>query len=217
MKAHWSTQERIRLLHALLGVGSALAYVTGELGIVHAWIGYGVSVVILIRLIWGLLGPRQVGIGRYLPTLTELTHTTWAHHPAVSKVLLSGIIASLLVVAGTGIAIDRLASLPFVGSRAIVTGVEATPALDGRGGVLVATAHADDHGRREGRRTKGGKWLKEAHEVAANLLFAFVGLHVAYLLTFKRRLALFMLFIFTPPHHHGRGVDDDQADGERPS
>ena len=40
--------------------------------------------------------------------------------------------------------------------------------------------------------------LSEAHELLANLLIAFVGLHVAYLLLFKLPLARFMLFLDAP-------------------
>ncbi|MBN8530474.1 MAG: hypothetical protein J0L97_01240, partial [Alphaproteobacteria bacterium] len=36
--------------------------------------------------------------------------------------------------------------------------------------------------------------LEEVHEFFGNLLLVFVGLHVTYLLTFKRPLAKFMLF-----------------------
>jgi cytochrome b len=37
--------------------------------------------------------------------------------------------------------------------------------------------------------------LSEVHELAGNLLLLFVGLHVSYLLLFKRPLAKFMLFL----------------------
>lgn len=37
--------------------------------------------------------------------------------------------------------------------------------------------------------------LEETHEFFGNLLLIFVGLHVSYLLLFKRPLAKFMLFV----------------------
>ena len=42
------------------------------------------------------------------------------------------------------------------------------------------------------------KWLEELHEVAGNLVLVAVGCHVAYLLLWKRPLALFMLFLVKP-------------------
>jgi len=37
--------------------------------------------------------------------------------------------------------------------------------------------------------------LSEAHEFFANIMLLFVGMHVTYLLLFKRPLAKYMLFI----------------------
>ncbi len=100
-----TTFEKIRLSHAALAVGCILAYFTGEAGIVHAWIGYSVAAIIALRLVWGLFGPRQVGIARLVPTLEQVSAIRWLDHPAVSKILLSSIVVSLLVVTGTGIAL----------------------------------------------------------------------------------------------------------------
>lgn len=44
--------NRIRIYHATLATLAVLAYLTGELGIIHAWLGYGVAVVIAFRLLW---------------------------------------------------------------------------------------------------------------------------------------------------------------------
>ena len=61
--------NRIRLYHITLALLAMLAYFTGELGLIHAWLGYGVAAVILLRLIWALSGERQVGLSRFFPTL----------------------------------------------------------------------------------------------------------------------------------------------------
>ena len=58
--------EKTRGLHAVLAVTALAAYATGELGLIHAWIGYAVAAVIALRLVWGLLGPKQVGISRFI-------------------------------------------------------------------------------------------------------------------------------------------------------
>lgn len=62
--------------------------------------------------------------------------------------------------------------------------------------VSIAPAFADDDRDRDrARDRKENETLEEIHETTANLLVLFVVLHVAYLLAFKRRMALFMLFL----------------------
>ncbi|MFA5952641.1 MAG: cytochrome b/b6 domain-containing protein [Hyphomicrobium sp.] len=194
-----TTFEKIRLSHAALAVGCVLAYFTGEAGIVHAWIGYGVAAIIALRLVWGLFGPRQVGISRLVPTLEQVSAIRWLDHPAVSKILLSSIIVSLLVVSGTGIALG-----PGEGEggreHAALSKPVSQPAVQDAGGlsqVFIGPARADDD--EEGEEDESGEWIEEIHEVSANLLFLFVGLHVGYVLLFKRKLAFYMLFTETPP------------------
>jgi len=195
-----TTFEKIRLSHAALAVGCALAYLTGEAGIIHAWIGYGVAAIIALRLVWGLFGPRQVGISRLVPTLEQVSAIRWLDHPAVSKCLLASIVVSLLVVSGTGIALG-----PGEGEggreHAALSKPVSQPAAQDAVGLLplafVSPARADDDMERE--ENDSGEWIEEVHEASANLLFLFVGLHVGYVLLFKRKLARYMLFTETPP------------------
>lgn len=199
-----TTFEKIRLSHAALAVGCILAYFTGEAGIVHAWIGYSVAAIIALRLVWGLFGPRQVGIARLVPTLEQVSAIRWLDHPAVSKILLSSIVVSLLVVTGTGIALG-----PGGGERgrrhaALSTTVSQPAAQEPRELLplaFVSPARADDD--EEGEANESGEWIEEIHEASANLLFLFVGLHVGYVLLFKRKLAFYMLFTETPPARSG--------------
>ena len=44
--------HRLRAYHALLVVLAVAAYATGEMGLVHAWLGYAVSVVLIGRVLW---------------------------------------------------------------------------------------------------------------------------------------------------------------------
>ncbi|WP_431266848.1 hypothetical protein [Dankookia sp. P2] len=103
-------------------------------------------------------------------------------HPAVSRTLLAGIAACLLAATLSGIALDR--------GRTV--GLAA-------GGQAVVAARSDEHRPERahpGReREDGGGVLGEAHEAVSDLLVLVVGLHVAYLLAFKRPLARFMLFL----------------------
>ncbi len=60
---------------------------------------------------------------------------------------------------------------------------------------LVAPAFADDDDHKEKTESFLDEALEEKYEFFGNLLLIFVGLHVSYLLLFKRPLAKFMLFV----------------------
>lgn len=168
--------QRIRIYHATLATLAILAYLTGELGIVHAWLGYGVAIVIALRLLWALSGERQVGLMRFYPSFEGLQANNLFTHPAISKTLMLGIALSLLAVTGTGIALDKGKSIGLANSQ------------------VVSSAYADDDERQGGGEKEEG-FLGESHELFANLLLLFVGMHVIYIVLFKFPLAKFMLFV----------------------
>lgn len=171
--------QKIRVYHACLASLSLLAYVTGELGIVHAWLGYGVAVVIAFRLLWALGGNPHVGLMRFYPSFEGLNLSNAFTHPAISKTFMLGIALSLLTVTITGIAMDKGKALGLANAEV----------------VSVAMADDEENDRKKGGNDSYKEWLEETHEFFANLLLLFVGMHVSYLLLFKRPLARFMLFV----------------------
>jgi cytochrome b len=183
--------HQLRLYHAMLAVSALAAYATGEAGIVHAWIGYALVGMILFRLAWGMFGPSQFRIGRFLPDLASLFRIRAANDPAIARVLLGGVVASLLLVAGTGIALDQTKSLNLVAEARTVpvprVEFHSHGASVTRGMTTPSASRDDDDDENEG-------WLAELHEFAANMMLLFVGLHVAYMVVFRRPLAGFMLF-----------------------
>ncbi len=183
--------NRVRLYHALLAVLAIAAYLTGEINPAHAWLGYGVSAVIVLRLLWALGGARQVGLMRFYPNFEGLQLKGALTHPDVSRVLMLGIALSLLTVTGTGIAMDQGRAIGLSRAHAELAAdagsQPAAPRESYRG--------EDDEGEDEDAEEGEGGPLGEIHELAANLLLLFVGMHVAYLLLFKRPLAKFMLFL----------------------
>lgn len=180
--------NRVRLYHALLAILAIAAYLTGEIDPAHAWLGYGVSAVIVLRLLWALGGERQVGLMRFYPNFEGLKLKGATTHPAISRVLMLGIALSLLTVTGTGVAMDQGRSIGFQPAS-----VQQPAADRSREGPTERSrsGHDEDDDGDEG---EDGP-LSEVHELAANLLLLFVGLHVSYLLLFKRPLAKFMLFV----------------------
>jgi len=179
-----SVFHKIRLYHAALALLVAATYLTGdELESMHVWLGYAVAAVILFRILWAAAGPRQLGISRLFPDLTELAKVRRLNHPMISRTLLAGIAVTLLLATGTGLVMEP----PPIGR--VAAEVSVTPVF------------ADDDGDRERDRDhEENEALEEVHETTANLLVLFVALHVTYLFAFKRPMALFMLFLRDPGH-----------------
>jgi 3-ketosteroid 9alpha-monooxygenase subunit B len=168
--------KRIRLYHATLGILSILAYLTREIRLIHVWLGYGVAAAIAFRLLWALSGEHQVSLMRFYPSFKGLGVKNIFIHPAISKTLILGIALSLIAVTFTGITMDKSKEIG-------LASVE-----------MVSTAYADDDREEQSENEEKGL-MTEAHELSANLLLLFVGMHVTYLLMFKRPLSKFMLFI----------------------
>lgn len=176
--------KKIRAYHAVLVVLVIAAYASGELGLIHAWLGYAIAVVIGVRLVAAASGVRQLGLMRFYPEFAGLELGNAMTHPAISRTLLLAIAFSLIGVTGTGIALDRGRSLT----------IAATPAI------TTTLADSKEYKERKETRESGEDEgpMSEAHEALANLLVGFVALHVAYLLLFKFPLARFMLFLDAP-------------------
>lgn len=181
-----SIMQGLRAYHAALGFLVIAAFLTGDFGTIHAVLGYAIAVIIGGRLFAAISGLRQLGLSRFYPQFEGLTLGNAFTHPAISKTLLAGIAALLILAIATGIATDRGRTL------GMATNVVVTE----------AQVRDDNPERRRGVETRGGEQedgiVGELHEGLSNFLMIFVGLHVAYLFLFKRPLARFMLFIATP-------------------
>ena len=176
-----SLMHKVRFYHAALAIFTVLAYLSGDFGLVHDWLGYVLAAVLAMRLLWAVFNPRQLGLNRFYPNFDGLRFDNAYHHPAVSKVFILGIALSLLGATLSGVAMD--------GGRAIGL------ADAGIGLSVIGTAHADEGERGEhGDRHGGDDFMEEIHESLSSLVILFVILHAGYLLLFKFPLARFMLF-----------------------
>lgn len=177
--------HRLRSYHAVLAVLVVLAYVTGDDNVFHAWLGYAVASIILMRLAWALTGVPQLGLIRFYPHFEGLRLSTALTHPAISRTLLLGIASCLIAVTLTGIAMDQGHSIGMADQT--IGG----PALADSG-----PGSGRDDGDEDRHDDEG--FVGEFHEALANLLMLLIVTHISYLVLFKLPLALFMLFIRTP-------------------
>lgn len=181
-----SIMRYFSIYHAVLALSVVLAYLTGEIGIVHAWLGYGVAAVLMLRLIAAFAGMPQLGLMRFYPHFEGLKLENVFAHPAISRSLLAGIAMCLIGVTGTGIAIDSGRALT-LSQVQFVDPVYADEDVDRKGSAY------------EPGETEEDQPLGDLHKALADFLMLLVGAHVTYLYLFKRPLAHFMLFIGTPP------------------
>jgi cytochrome b len=206
-----SVMHKLRLYHATLVLLVLAAYFTGEAGIVHAWLGYGVALVILLRLLLALGGAPQLGLMRFYPHFDGLKLDHAMTHPAISRTLLLGIALSLMAVVASGMALDRgkaigLASAQLVSSAhadedeeeeagAMPSEAKPSAALPSREMAMGEGSGSEEGEGEEDEGEEGeGGWLGGLHEISANLLMLLVALHVTYVVIFKRPLARFMVF-----------------------
>lgn len=187
-----SVMQKLRAYHATLGVLVILAFLSGEAGLIHLVLGYAIAALIIGRLLAAFSGLPQLGLSRFYPHFEGLTLNTATTHPAISKTLLAGIAAALIAVTVTGIQLDRAQPSP-APRQAASTIIAPAQADSGR---EAGEARAQGERREASEREGGGS--DDLHEFFANLLMLLVGLHVAYLLLFKRSLARFMLFLSPP-------------------
>ena len=140
---------------------------------------------IVLRLALALTGAPQLGLMRFYPHFDGMKLGNAMTHPAISRTLLLAIAISLIGVTGAGIAMDQGRALSFSGGSRVSSST--------------TIGEASSNERIEGRDHTGEDdeegVLSEVHEFFGNLLVLIVGLHVTYLLLFKRPVALFMLFL----------------------
>ena len=173
-----------RAYHTLLAILVVLAYLSGDAGFVHAWLGYGVATILLLRLLTAFAGMPQLGLMRFYPRFEGLKLGNVFTHPAISHTLLAGIALCLIGATVTGVAMDRGDALSL--SRVqLVDRLNADQPEVQRNETFEVTEN-------------GSERLGEMHQALANLLMVLVAMHVIYLFLFKRSLARFMLFLSMP-------------------
>lgn len=184
----------VRAGHWALVLFFFIAYITeDDLLTIHSWAGYGVGGYVVLRLVWGFVGPRHarfsdfaygpVRAARYVLDLLLFRAKRYLGHSPAGGAMVYALLLSLAATVLTGTAL--LAVEENAGPLAPWLGAEAAA---GNGGIaftlLVKSARAsddDDEDRKHGG--KGGKkdndFLEDVHEFFANLTLFLVVAHVA--------------------------------------
>lgn len=163
---HWGIAAAV-LANGLLDEGGST---------IHIWIGYAAAALLVLRLLWGLIGPREARFSSFPPSLSAArTHimetiagkrTRHVSHNPLGTLMVYAFWGTLLVIVATGIG---MAGSPFSATQAPVVAGEAS-------GYEIH----EGHGEREhaGEEKEEGP-LEVIHEVAGNLILILAALHLA--------------------------------------
>ncbi|MEQ1499561.1 MAG: cytochrome b/b6 domain-containing protein [Novosphingobium sp.] len=163
----------------------------------HIWIGYGLAALLALRLLWGLVGPREARFSAFPPSLARVrSHlaeirngqvTHHASHNPLGTLMVYAIWATLLIVIGTGVA---MSGPPPANPSALrgehVEGADDREAEQDEAEMRVpGAAAAEGEGGEEGEDEEGP--LGELHELAVNLLYVLIALHLMGVVFESRR------------------------------
>lgn len=195
--------KQVRAYHLILAVLAMAAYLTGDDdNSLHRLIGYAVATALLVRLLLAATGIGSFGWRRLVPPLRAPPALAAMKHPAISRVLILLILATVAGTATTGVMMDGGATLTRFNQSTLETGAENRGSRD---------QHPEGDGGEDGGEQDDEEEgvLGEIHELFANLILIFVGVHIAYLVIFRLPMAKFMLFWPTNrPRRPGGGAEE---------
>ena len=171
----------------------------------HIWVGYGLAGLLALRLLWGLIGPSETRFsafppspGRAIEHLGEIGRgevTRHRSHNPLGALMAYAIWACLLVISASGIAmsgpppadpsaVKGEGSESDEGEEEHEEAAARVPAALGR--LVIAPARADEGGE-AGEDEEGEELFEEMHEIAVNLLYVLIALHLAGVVFETRR------------------------------
>lgn len=193
----------VRFTHwAIVAAMLLNALVTEEGSNPHVWVGYGLAAILALRLLWGLIGPREARFSAFPPSPARaIAHirdiaggrrTEHTSHNPLGALMVYAIWGALGVIIASGIA---MAGIP--DSNA------AEPAHRPAAAADVSRQEQQDAGEeREERDDEAEEGEEgpfgEVHEAAVNLLYVLILLHLAGVLFEARRSGRHIVMAMLP-------------------
>lgn len=187
----------VRIFHWSLVLGFTVAYITGEdESALHAWSGYIVLGLVLLRLLWGAFGPQHARFRDFIyrpSEVVEHAREIWRGHPRryLGHSPLGGIMVVLLLASLVGVTVTGV----------IAYGEEGHGPLAG----IMAARYSANQGESERHENVSSEHQEESeevfeeiHEILSNLALVLVFFHIAgvFLAIFQHRENL-VLAMFT--------------------
>lgn len=172
----------VRVFHWMLVVTFFVAYFTeDDLLTLHVWAGYVVGTLVVIRVLWGFVGPqharfsnflyRPIEVWRYLIALLGLRAKRYLGHSPAGGAMILALLLGLAATVWSGL--ELYAVEENAGPLAGLTTIQ-IPRV-----VLAIETKEEREDQREERKSGDEGFWEEIHETLANLVLALVLLHVA--------------------------------------
>lgn len=173
----------VRISHWLLALGFLTAYLTAdELEGVHYWAGYTVATIVILRILWGFVGPRRARFSdfiyaprrvvRYFLDLILFRSKRYVGHSPAGGAMVVALLLMLALTAATGM--SRLAIEEGEGPLAPLFAAGQTP--DDTMTVLISSDDESGDEGDVGRRKES--FVGELHETFGNLTLILVLAHI---------------------------------------
>lgn len=164
----------------------------------HVWVGTGMAALLMVRLLWGFIGPREARFSAFPPSparagdhvadIVAGRKRLHASHNGLGALMAYAIWAALAVVAVTGFAMSGVPGTASARVEAPMVPAVAAPLAPVAEEAEEEGEEAEEAEEGEGvERGEGPEWIEEVHEVAANLLFVLAALHIGGVLFETRR------------------------------
>jgi cytochrome b len=154
----------------------------------HVYLGWGLMALLLLRLVWGGLGPREARFSAFPPNpVAALRHLRdlvagrvreYPSHNPAGALMVYAFWAMLALVVATGLVMTG-------GATPMQVALDKAAVESGDWSVLIKESDGESSGEDEEGFRDGAE---EVHEVAANLLLFFAALHVAAVFLESRAL-----------------------------
>lgn len=178
----------VRFSHWLVGLGFLVAYLTGEDALtLHVWAGYAVGALVLLRILWGFIGPKHArfadfvyGPGRvvsYLIGLVSFRAKRYLGHSPAGGAMIVVLWLGLLAVVWSGLELYAVKEGKGPLAAAGAPAAQGTEAAAAR--LILVSAENDKNQAKQGAERKGGRAWEKFHETLSNLLLALVIMHIA--------------------------------------
>ena len=173
----------VRLFHWSLVAAYFIAYFTeDDLMGVHVWAGYVVGGLIVLRILWGFVGPRHARFSdfaygpraalRYLLALVTFRAKRHIGHSPAGAVMVYALLAGLLLAVASGLLAYGAEGK---GPLSTLFAEDGAPIITVIAG---ARANGKEDGRKSDRRERKEEFWEEVHEVFANLTLILILLHI---------------------------------------
>jgi cytochrome b len=159
----------IRIAHWCLAVAVLWNWISDRPLWTHTWIGYTAATLVVLRVVWGLVGPENArfisfvrgprAVFDYLAGLVRFTSQRYVGHSPAGGAMIVALLVMIALTAGTGMA--TLATLEGQGPlSSVIAKVERPPAVPGQ-------------------RRPPPPAIRQVHDICANITLILMGLHVA--------------------------------------